>query len=228
MVCGRFALTENAEVVSECFRVDSVSPRLFEVLRPRYNIAPSRSVLAVVDDEEGRRTDMFRWGFVPRWAKDPTIGYRMINARSETAAEKPSFREAFERRRCVIPASGFYEWRKDGGHKRPHYIRPAFDEVFALAGLWESWKPKDAENGEPIDTCIILTTNPNALMKPIHDRMPVILDFDSLDLWLDREAPGEAVQHLLGAYPEERMHAYEVSTQVNSPKNDGPKCVEAV
>jgi putative SOS response-associated peptidase YedK len=191
---------------------------------PRYNIAPTQPVAAVRLDQKGERElTYFQWGLIPSWAKDPAIGSRMINARSETAADKPSFRAPFKRRRCLLPASGFYEWQKLNGGKQPTYIRPAGDELFGLAGLWDMGHDLD---GGLLETCTILTTTPNELIAPIHNRMPVIIDPDDYSMWLDPgENPLDAL-HLLRPYPSQAMQAYAVSTAVNNPRNESPVNIE--
>ncbi|MCA9897857.1 MAG: SOS response-associated peptidase [Anaerolineales bacterium] len=193
---------------------------------PRYNIAPTQPVAAIRLAENGQREfTFFRWGLVPSWAKDLNIGSRMINARSETVAEKPSFRTAFKRRRCLIPADGFYEWQKQGSGKQPMFIRPVAERPFALAGLWEVWRDPD---GSVLQTCTILTTTPNELMAPIHNRMPVIVEPEDFDLWLNPEPDPEQGLHLLRPYPAEKMAAYPVSTVVNNPRNDMPDCIQPI
>ncbi len=194
---------------------------------PRYNIAPTQSVAAIRAAESGDRDiSMLHWGLIPFWAKDPAIGNRMINARSETVREKPAFRAAFKRRRCILPATGFYEWQKTDEGKIPTYIFPKKDDLFALAGLWECWQSPE---GDEVESCTILTTSPNALMKRIHDRMPVILAPDAFDAWLDpKNDDGDEVSRMLKAFPARSMKTRAVSTFVNSPRNDSPRCVEAV
>lgn len=222
-MCGRFTLTQSGQVLMEELGLIFIP----EDYRPRYNIAPGQPVLAARDGDEGRKGAMLKWGLVPSWAKDPSIGNRMINARSETVGEKPSFRRAFDRRRCIIPADGFYEWRKEGKRKIPVRFRMRDGRPFAFAGLWEAWRPPDGQ-GETLFTCTILTTDANELVQPVHDRMPVILTERSLDLWLDRDVPGEGVASLLRPYPAEEMEAYEVSTRVNYVANDDPELIEPV
>jgi putative SOS response-associated peptidase YedK len=195
-------------------------------LKPRYNIAPTQPVVGVRVPESGapRELAVFTWGLVPFWAKDPKIGSRMINARSETAAEKPSFRAAFKRRRCLVIADGFYEWQKVNGAKQPHFIHLTGRRPFGIAGLWEHW---ESEEGSVIESCTLLTTEPNELLRPLHNRMPVILKPEDYDLWLD---PGvqsaDRLQPLLKAYAAEEMEHFAVSRFVNSPHNDGPACIE--
>jgi putative SOS response-associated peptidase YedK len=220
-MCGRFTLTVDPEAVQLQFSLESV-PASFS---PRYNIAPTQNVLALTN-EGSRAADMLRWGLIPSWAKDPKIGSRMINARSETLAEKPAFRSAFRRRRCVIFADGFYEWQaQDSGPKKPMYIQLHDGQPFALAGLWEVWKPADSEDW--LRTCTIITTRPNDFMAPIHNRMPVILPPEVMDDWL---TPGEvdpvALMPLLQPYDSAPFSAYEVSRAVNSPRNDHPDVIQ--
>ncbi len=219
-MCGRYTLTTPVEKLAEEFGISEPAPDL----PPRYNVAPTQSVATVVEVGEGRRLELMRWGLIPSWADDPEIGNRMINARSETAAEKPSFRAAFKKRRCLIPADGFYEWQKLGGGKQPHHIRVKGGGPFAFAGLWEVWRPED---GPEVRSCTILTTEANDLLAPVHGRMPVILPPENYDLWLD---PGveerDPLSDLLRPYPPEDMEAYPVSRFVNNPSHDGPRCVE--
>lgn len=215
-MCGRFTLTASPERVQEVLELHDVSA----LEQPRYNVAPTQPVAVVTDGEE-RRVEMFRWGLVPSWADDPAIGSRLINARAETAAEKPAFRAAFARRRCLVLADGFYEWQKEGTRKQPYHIRLASGEPFAFAGLWEVWRP--SEEAEPLLTCTILTGDANELVAPIHDRSPVILPADARWRWLDPDASREELRAFLRPFPAERMEAYPISTLVNSPANDGPE-----
>jgi putative SOS response-associated peptidase YedK len=220
-MCGRFTLTITPEQLQEAI------PGLITPagMAPRYNIAPSQPV-AVVPNDGQNRLDFYVWGLIPSWAKDPSIGSRMINARGETLVEKPSFRSAFRRRRCLIPADGFYEWRQNPGGKgkTPIYIKLKSGEPFAFAGLWENWNSPDGSN---ILSCTIITTTPNPLMEPIHNRMPVILPREAYDRWLE---PGEVnpaqLQDLIRPYPAEAMTAYAVSTLVNRPENDLAACIQ--
>ncbi len=182
-MCGRFTLRTPAETLSALFE-----DLRFPKLRPRYNIAPTQSILCVRQDPQGNcEPAMLRWGLVPFWSQDLKIGARMINARSETAATKPSFRAAFKSRRCLVLADGFFEWKKIGKEKQPYYITQVDDGPFCMAGLWESWKDKQSDSGlaAPVETCTILTTEANSMMAPLHDRMPVILDRDQYSFWLD-------------------------------------------
>ena len=218
-MCGRYTLRTPVEKLAEEFGFDASSVEV----PPNYNVAPTQEVAAVLSEGGERRLELLRWGLIPSWADDPGIGSRMINARAETAPEKPSFRRAFRERRCLIPADGFYEWKRTDGAKQPYYIRMREGRPFAFAGLWESWK----DDGSPeLRSCAILTTAPNALAGEIHDRMPVILPADSYDAWLDPEAEKEQLVALLAPYPEAEMEAYPVSRFVNSPSNNDPRCIE--
>jgi putative SOS response-associated peptidase YedK len=200
-----------------------VAGPLPEIL-PSYNVAPTQEVAAVLLESGERRLEMLRWGLIPSWADDPQIGSRMINARSETAAEKPSFRTAFRKRRCLIPADGFYEWQKTGNGKQPYYIHMKDGSPFVFAGLWETW---GGDGKDEIRSCTILTTDPNELIAPIHNRMPVILYPENYELWLDPDVREvDLLSSLLGPYPEDAMEAYPVSRRVNSPANDEPSCIE--
>lgn len=224
-MCGRFSLGVNLDDLIEAFPDFTFPP---ETARensawPRYNIAPTQNVMVVPNNTAGH-VSFFRWGLIPSWAKDLEIGNRLINARAETLAEKPSFRAAYLRRRCLILADGFYEWQAISGSKakQPMYIQLATKKPFAFAGLWELWRPDDT----PILSCTIITTAPNALLAPIHNRMPVILPPEAYALWLDpAEQKPAALTHLLKPYPADLMAAYPVSRLVNSPVNDGPDCV---
>jgi len=194
-------------------------------IEPRYNVAPTQQVVAIRLDPaaENRELALLRWGLIPRWADDPSIGNRMINARAETVAGKPSFRQAFKKRRCLVVADGFFEWKKIGGKKQPYYIHLKDDQPFGFAGLWERWN----REGEEIQSCTIITTEPNELMKPIHNRMPVIVQSTDYDRWLDPDfEDGKALQQVLRRYPAELMEAYPVSTLVNNPRNEAPGCIE--
>jgi putative SOS response-associated peptidase YedK len=217
-MCGRFAQKSPAKKISKQFKVEEMSP-----LVERYNVAPTQAVLAVREASDGREATFLKWGLVPSWAKDPAIGNKLINARSETVAEKPSFREAFARRRCLVPVSGFYEWSRRGDRKRPFYFYMRDDEPFAVAGLWEQW---EGESGT-LETCALLTTEANELLAPYHDRMPVILRPEDYDLWLDADVRcSDLLSPLLRPYTHGEMSAYAVSLLVNSPSHDDPRCVE--
>jgi len=218
-MCGRFFIALKYDDLKDAFP-EFEPPREWQ---PRYNIAPTQPVPVVANDGQPS-ISFFQWGLVPSWAKDPTIGNRMINARGETLAEKPSFRAAYRRRRCLILADGFYEWRAEPGQrtKTPLAIRLRSGAAFAFAGLWEVWRPDDT----PLLSCTIITTAPNSLIAPIHDRMPVILPRSAYAAWLDpAERAPQDLQRLLSPYPAEEMVAYPVSTLVNSPANDLPECI---
>lgn len=226
-MCGRFTLRTPINVLAEQFAILGI-PSTMGPMVSRFNIAPTQPVAIVrlaTDGERPQRELAFvRWGLIPGWAKDPSVGARMINARAETVAEKPSFRAAFGRRRCLVLADGFYEWRRTGRAKQPYFIHLADHRPFALAGLWESWEGADHSS---IESCTILTTQPNDLLRPIHDRMPVILSPESYDLWLDTSAAvSPALFDALRPYPAEAMVAYPVGTHVNSPSHEDPRCVE--
>lgn len=222
-MCGRFTLTVSVEQLRASFE-GLTAP---DNIQPRFNIAPSQPV-AVVPNDARFKLDFFVWGLIPSWAKDPSIGNRMINARAETLDEKPSFRTALRRRRCLILADGFYEWRATPGAraKTPMYIKMKSGEPFAFAGLWESWHSPDGSN---ILSCTIITTEPNSLLESIHNRMPVILPKDSYANWLEPdEIDPKRGKELLNPYPADLMTAYPVSTLVNSPENENPLCVAPV
>jgi len=221
-MCGRYTLTVDASVLATLFDLEP----LVEI-EPRYNIAPSQPVPIVRTNDSGKREwARVRWGLIPSWAKDAKIGHKLINARAETAADKPSFRSAYKHRRCLLPADGFYEWVKTGGGKQPHHIRFVDRRPFAFAGLWERWTPPE---GDPVESCTILTTRPNSLVTELHDRMPVILDPERFGGWI-RKGPlsPDAAEAMLIPHPADGMEAVPVSSLVNSPKNDEPRCVEPV
>jgi putative SOS response-associated peptidase YedK len=221
-MCGRFTLASNTQKLAETFTEFKFPAEL----PPRYNIAPSQPI-AVVANNGQNQVEFFQWGLIPSWAKDPAIGNQMINARAETLAEKPSFKTAYRRRRCLILADGFYEWRKNPDKtKTPMYIQLESQEPFAFAGLWESWHSSD---GDTLLSCTIITTEPNDLMAKIHNRMPVVLPTEAYARWLDpAEQKPEQLQGLLKPYPAEQMMTYPISTLVNNPKNDSPECIVPV
>lgn len=220
-MCGRFTQSHNAEAIAQAFNLKEVPE-----LNPRYNVAPTQMVGTVLKPEntDERQFKMLYWGLIPSWAKDKKMGSNLINARAETVAEKPAFRSAFKRRRCLVVADGFYEWKQVGGKKQPFYIHLPDKQPFGLAGLWEHWE--EAE-GEIIESCTIITTAANELMQPIHERMPVIINPQDYDLWLDREVQKpELLQPLLKAYPSDRLTAYPVRTLVNKATQDSPELIE--
>lgn len=220
-MCGRYVLTADAQAIQEQFNLETVPSGI----QPRYNIAPTQPV-AVIANDAPRELTHFRWGLIPFWAKDPSIGNRMINARSETLHEKNSFRHAYKRRRCLIPANGFYEWMKDGQTKRPMFVHLHNQALFAFAGLWERWQGPD---GDEIRTCTIITSEPNEKIKALHHRMAVILREGDYDTWLSPdELPPDVLQPLLRPLESEHMDYYKVSTLVNSPANDTPECIAPV
>ena len=219
-MCGRFTLFTPASRLAEVFL-----PGELLAATPRYNIAPSQPVLAVRPSAAAGRREftMPRWGLVPPWARDAAIGNRLINARAETVAEKPAFRRAFRERRCLIPADGFYEWKREGAVKRPFYIRMRDGAPFAFGGIWERW---EGIRGEAVETCAILTTEPNDLLAPIHDRMPLILPPEEYGRWLDPSVRvPESLAPLLRPFPPGAMEAYPVGRAVNNPLTDGPSCI---
>ncbi len=219
-MCGRYRLSRRKQILEEHF--DTVSGEADWT--PRYNIAPTQPVPIIRQHpkEPQRELSLVRWGLIPWWAKDASGAAKMINARSETAATQSAFRDALRTRRCVIPADGFYEWQKTGKIRQPHCFEVDGGRLFAFAGLWDRWK--DSE-GKTVETCSILTTAANAVTSAIHDRMPVILDDDNFDLWLD---PGmkdtAAASDLLKPYDHQRMHSYPVSTRLNQGQNDDAEC----
>ena len=208
LMCGRYALHSQPEVAALAFGLSDVPE-----YQPRYNIAPTSQVLIVKN--EG--TALARWGLIPRWAKDPSIGAKLNNARAETVAVKPSFRDAYRKRRCLIPANGFYEWKAEAGRKQPYYIYPSGSELFAFAGLWESW---NAPN-EVLQTCVIITTEANAKMRAIHDRMPVIVAPGDYPEWL------AGADGLLAPCSATAIEIRKVSRIVNNARNDSPALIEA-
>ena len=222
-MCGRYTLVNLAHLTQ-------LFPWITEPpvdVPARYNIAPSQPILAVANDKPDRY-DFFLWGLIPSWAKDPKIGNTMCNARGETLASKNAFKNAYKRRRCLIPADGFYEWKlnPDAKTKQPMYIRLRGGKPFALAGLWEYWAD---DKGNEIRSATIITTRPNPLMATMHDRMPVMLSARDFDRWLRKDdVPAEELDDLIKPYPDDEMEAYPVSKTVNSPRNDGPELIERV
>lgn len=219
-MCGRFSL-----VVPERFFSKVYLFKTMPEMQPNYNIPPGIDIWALRNENKTNHMELvrLRWGLVPSWAKDPKVGHQMINARSETVAEKSSFKAAFKSRRCLIPADGFYEWKREGKSRFPYYIHLRNRAPFAMAGLWESWKNLA---GEVLESCTILTTTPNAVMEPLHDRMPVIIPESEREEWLNNSTPIDQLKTMTAPYPEDEMAAYPVSSFVNSPRNNGPKCLE--
>lgn len=223
-MCGRFTLYASPEEVASLFDLPEEP-----VLAPRYNVAPTQPVGLVRMDPRSAQREwaLTVWGLIPSWAKDPSIGARMINARSETVAEKPSFRAAFKRRRCLVPISGFYEWQKQGKQKQPYYITAKDHKLLAIAGLWEYWEGAD---GSALESCSLLTTEANEFMSTLHNRMPVFVAPEDFEQWLgsgkdeDRYAMGQ-LQHLLRPAPEDLLAAHPVSTFVNNARNEGESCI---
>jgi putative SOS response-associated peptidase YedK len=215
-MCGRYTLSTPAGRLAEEFQLDGAVD-----LTPSYNVAPTQQVAAVLEEGGKRRLEMLRWGLVPSWADDPEIGARMINARSETAPDKPSFRRAFRSKRCLIPADGFYEWKREPGGKQPYYFHMEDGRPFAFAGLWESW-----EKDGVLHSCAILTTRANSVLEGIHDRMPVILPSGAYDAWLDPDADKDQLIDLMSPYPGDDLETYPVSRFVNSPRNNDERCIE--
>jgi putative SOS response-associated peptidase YedK len=221
-MCGRFTLTSPASKLVEFFSLLEPPAEL----TPRYNIAPTQFSLCIRGTDDGRDANWLRWGLIPSWAKHESEGVRLINARSETVATKPAFRNAFQSRRCLVPADGFFEWKKTGSHKQPYLIRLRSQEPMAFAGLWERWK--SLETNDWLESFTVLTTSPNKLVADIHDRMPVILPQESQQPWLDQATPSEAAMQLLVPYAEEHMEAFPVHRSVGNVKNDSADCIKPV
>lgn len=231
-MCGRYVSATPPDQLAKHFGATITSEQLLD---PEFNVAPSRGVWTVFDDGSTRRLDIARWGLVPFWAKDPRIGNKMINARSETVAEKNAFRKAFRRQRCIVPADGFYEWTTEGKAKQPWYIQRTDGEPLAFAGLWETWRPPPAEtasgreDGEVLRSCTILTGEANEKMAQLHERMPIILPASAWSTWLDPEIDDT---DLLGTFlvpaPSELITFHPVSTEVNNVRNKGAHLVDPV
>jgi putative SOS response-associated peptidase YedK len=232
-MCGRFTLTVTWEELMTRYLIDPESVSPFHI--PRYNIAPTQMVTAIINDGSTNRIGQLQWGLVPSWAKDSSAGAKMINARSETLEDKPAYRMPFYRKRCLIPADGFYEWQKNGNGKQPFRISLKNGEVFSMAGLYDTWI---TPSGDKLSTCTVITTEPNQLMAPIHNRMPVILRPADEALWLERQTSShtpegspsvlQSLKELLRPYPAEDMQAIPVSTTVNSVKNDTEDCIRSI
>ncbi|MFY0546188.1 SOS response-associated peptidase [Brevibacillus sp. H7] len=221
-MCGRYTLATEPEDLMERFQLKSLPFQL----EARYNIAPGQLIPAIIGEQGERRIGQLRWGLVPYWAQDEKIGYKMINARAETLTEKAAFKQLFVRKRCLIPADGFYEWKQTEKGKQPMRILMRDGQLFSFAGLFDTWTSPD---GRKVHTCTIVTTKPNELVKDIHDRMPVIIRQEDEDLWLDRDTfDAERLQSLLVPYDATRMKAYPVSPLVGNPRNDKPECIEEI
>ena len=221
-MCGRFALVTEKHILELLFELDYSFD--FE-LKSRFNIAPTQHAPVVrLSAAEGKRElALLKWGLVPFWSKDETIGNRLINARAETAHEKPAFRDAYKKRRLLVPASGFYEWKSESGGKQPYFITAKSKELISLAGLWERW---DKGSEQPLETFTILTTEPNPLIAELHNRMPAIIPPQSFGAWLDPLTGEDHLQQLLQPYPEDQLTYYPVSRLVNKPSNDLPELIE--
>jgi putative SOS response-associated peptidase YedK len=228
-VCGRYVSVSSPTILAERFQVETV--RVTET-EPNYNVCPRLEVPVVAESKGQRTLDVVRWGLVPSWAKDVKIGDRLINARAETVATSNAYKRAFVKRRCIIPADGFYEWQALEGkrQKQPWFIRRRDGEPLAFAGLWEIWhdpNDPDPENAPRLRSCVIITTEPNELMKPIHNRMPVVLPESAWQTWLDPEYHDtDALQKLLVPAPAGEFERWPVTTLVNKPANNGPELIE--
>jgi putative SOS response-associated peptidase YedK len=223
-MCGRFVVFNDFEQLKEHFLIDKV---LYE-LTPNFNVAPTQEILAIVREEGLNVLEKLYWGLVPHWSKDISAGYKMINARMETVASKPSFREAFKKRRCLIPADGFYEWSGSKGNKQPFFITLPDEKPFAFAGLWETWWDKENQ-GEPYRSCTIITRNASASLKHIHDRMPAILHPDTYDAWLDSDNHDtKALQEILSDKTVNEFKIRPVSNQVNSVRVNEPSNIAPI
>ena len=222
-MCGRYNLITDTKALVDFFEIDQV---LVEAkgLRPRYNIAPGQSVPIIRNAGQGNELLLARWGLIPHWSREPSTKYSTINARAETVAEKPSYRDAFKRKRCLIPANGFYEWRRDGDRKTPHHIHAPDNGLLAFAGVWDHWD----KQGEGFDSCSIIVTTASRIMQPIHERMPVILNPAQYSTWLNPAHYNRAqLESMLVPYAGS-LETCRISRFVNSPANDGPECVEPV
>lgn len=220
-MCGRFVADIPADELKKIFNLIES-----QQLEPRFNVAPTQLSAVVRNLGEHNRLDLLKWGLVPGWSKDPSFGSRLINARSETVTEKPAFRHAIKYRRCIVPTSGFYEWEQTGKKKQPYYIQMADQTPMCLAGLWESWKAPD---GNFLETFTILTTAANKLVAPLHDRMPVILQPDTFNLWLNNTIHDpDHLKQLYQPFPDELLQVFKVPDLVNNPRFDSPACIVQV
>lgn len=217
-MCGRFTLFSEAIEIEERFGVPIDFP-----LAPSYNIAPTQNVLVIIPSDDGRRADLFRWGLIPFWAKEKSIGNRMINARAETVDEKTSYKHLLRKKRCLVLSNGFYEWKKAGSKKQPYFIQLRDEPLFSFAGLWDQWE----QNGEIIRSCTIITTKANAKIEKIHERMPVILDQEKENIWLDPSLSDPLfLKSILKSSPSEAIKTYPVTTMVGNPRNNSPINIE--
>jgi putative SOS response-associated peptidase YedK len=224
-MCGRFVQTASPTLLAEHFDVDELA--LDPPPAPSWNVAPRAEVLTIVESDQVRRMGRMRWGLVPSWASDPGVGDKMINARAETVLEKPAFRTALERRRCIVPADGFYEWERVGSRTQPMYIHDRAGVPLAFAGLWAVWRDPEVAEAPWLRSCTIVTTDANATVASVHDRMPVMLASDSWDRWLDRDlSDGEAVTDLLRPAPDDLLELWPVSPRVNSARHDDERLIE--
>lgn len=222
-MCGRYTITVTLEELMLRYDMyDTFMPRY----SPKYNVAPGQQVMAIIHDGQRNKLGELRWGLIPEWAKDEKVGYQMLNARSETLADKPAFRKPFERKRCLIPADSFYDWKGTGKHKQPMRIMLRSKEMFSMAGLYDTWTSPE---GVRISTCTVITTESNEMMRDIHERMPVILPREKEAVWLDRSMKNvDQLRPLLRPYPSELMMAYPVSSRVGNVRNDDEQCIEPI
>jgi len=227
-MCGRFTLRTPLSVLAKQFEFD-VETATAEV-RPRYNIAPTQAILAVRQIEQGAKCELARlfWGLVPSWAKDSKGAYACINARADSVATKPTFRSVFKKRRCLVLADGYYEWRKEGKIKQPYFFEVDGGQPFAFAGLWEWWRSPQDKDGPGLESCALITTDPNELQSTLHDRMPVILNPARYDAWLDPANDNrDQLQVMLIPFSSERMTVRPVSRHVSNARNEGPECLKS-
>lgn len=218
-MCGRFALRTPVKSLAKQFQVREVPS-----IEARYNIAPTQNILAVQETPDGREMKYFKWGLIPSWEKDASMGARLINARSETVTAKPAFRELFKHRRCLIPSDGFYKWARSEGKKQPFFFQLKDGQPFGFAGLWDRWK---GEDGKVVESCTILTSVANEVLAPVHDRMPVIIHPEDYELWLDEDVrKQELLKDLLQPYPADEMTSYPVSASINNPREQGARLIE--
>lgn len=224
-MCGRYTTTHPLDEILRYFLISNVRPEVEEGYRPSFNVAPSQPVLVIGLRQGERAAAMHRWGLIPRWAKDASIGAKMINARAETVAERPAYRTPFRQRRCLIPADSLFEWQRNGKTKQPFRFMMRDESMFAFAGLWDEWRAPD---NSVIRSCTIVTTEPNKLIEPVHNRMPVILHPADYDEWLDPRTEQERLLAMLAPYPADEMKCYPVSTRVNSPANNDEELIQPI